>query len=179
MQTTGASGPTRGRSGQRGPNSVLDAEPSSGTRAGRREEGQVGVLVIGYLLISLLVVTVVLAVSAVYIEHKKLLSAADGAALAAADSYSIDVGTGVQGAAGPLPMLQDSGVEDAAAGYLAAVGAEGRFQQLSIDPATGAPDGRTARVVLAAVVRPPIVNVLVPAGIPIVARADARAELTR
>ena len=143
------------------------------------EQGQITVLIIGYILLSLLVVAVVTAVSAVYIEHKKLLSAADGAALAAADSYSIDVGTGVQGAAGPLPMLQDSGVEDAAAGYLAAVGAEGRFHQLSIDPATGAPDGRTARVVLAAVVRPPIVNVLVPAGIPIVARADARAELTR
>jgi hypothetical protein len=34
-------------------------------------------------------------------------------------------------------------------------------------------------VVLSAVVHPPVVNFLVPAGIPIVARADARAELTR
>lgn len=138
-----------------------------------------GVLVIGYLLVSLLVVTVVLAVSAVYIDHKKLLSAADGAALAAADSYSIDGGAGVAGAATPLPVLQDAGVEEAAARYLTSTGAGTRFEQLSMDPATGAPDGRTARVVLTAVVRPPIVNFLVPAGIPIVAQADARAELTR
>jgi uncharacterized membrane protein len=146
------------------------------------EDGQVGVLIIGYLLISLLVVTVVLAVSAVYIEHKKLLSAADGAALAAADNYSIPVGAvGAVGAGttAPLPVLQGSGVEESTAGYLAATGAAARFEQLAIDPATGAPDGRTARVVLTAVVRPPIVNFLVPAGIPIVAQADARAELTR
>lgn len=150
-------------------------------RTRRREDGQVGILVIGYLLISLLVVTVVLAVSAVHIEHRKLLSAADGAALAAADDYSIDLGGGVGGSGQvtPLPVLQDSGVEEAVAGYLAATGADARFRQLSVDPATGAPDGRTARVVLTAVVRPPLVNFLVPAGIPIVARADARAELTR
>lgn len=142
------------------------------------ERGQVGVLIIGYLLVSLLVVTVVLGVSAVYIEHKKLLSAADGAALAAADNYSIPV-DGADGAAGPLPALQDAGVEGSTAGYLEATGAAARFQQLAVDPATGAPDGRTARVVLTAVVRPPIVNFLVPDGIPIVAQSDARAELTR
>jgi uncharacterized membrane protein len=138
-----------------------------------------GILVIGYLLVSLLVVSVVLAVSSVYIEHKKLLSAADGAALAAADSYSIAVGSGGEETTSTLPSLQDASVEDAAAGYLAAIGAEARFTRFGIDPETGAPDGRTARVVLTAVVRPPIVNFLVPAGIPIVARADARAELVR
>lgn len=153
------------------------------SRRGHGEDGQVGVLVIGYLLVSLLVVTVVLAASAVYIEHKKLLSAADGAALAAADNYSIrggiGAGAGSDGATTPLPILQDAGVEESTAGYLAATGAGARFEQLSVDPATGAPDGRTARVVLTAVVRPPLVNFLVPDGIPIVAQADARAELTR
>ncbi|WP_326947774.1 pilus assembly protein TadG-related protein [Arthrobacter sp. RIT-PI-e] len=143
------------------------------------DAGQVGVLIIGYLLVSLLVVTVVLAVSAVYIEHKKLLSAADGAALAAADDYSIDVGTGGPGAAPPLPTLDGARVADSTTAYLTAIGAGDRFELLTVDPATGAPDGRTARVVLTAVVHPPIVNFLVPAGIPIVAQADARAELTR
>jgi hypothetical protein len=143
------------------------------------EDGQVGVLIIGYLLISLLVVTVVLAVSSVYIGHKKLLSAADGAALAAADNYSIDVGTGSAAGTAPLPALADSGVEEATAAYLSTTGAAARFEGLAVDPATGAPDGRTARVVLTAVVRPPIVNFLVPEGIIVVARADARAELTR
>jgi hypothetical protein len=143
-----------------------------------REVGQVGILIIGYLLVSLLVVTVVLGASAVYIGHKQLLSAADGAALAAADNYSLAVGT-ADGAATPLPALQDSGVEASTSGYLTATGASARLDQLAVDPATGAPDGRTARVVLTAVVQPPIVNFLVPGGIPIVARSDARAELTR
>lgn len=151
----------------------------AGSTADRSEDGQVGVLVIGYLLVCLLVVTVVLAVSAVHIEHRKLLSVADGAALAAADNYSIDVGAGGGDTTPPLPALQDPGVEESAAGYLAATGAGARFEQLAIDPATGAEDGRTARVVLTAVVRPPLVNFLVPAGIPIVAQADARAELVR
>ncbi|THJ66295.1 hypothetical protein E8P82_09010 [Arthrobacter echini] len=140
------------------------------------------VLVIGYLLISLLVVTVVLAVTSVYIDHRKLLSVADGAALAAADDYSIDVGGGSAAGGGttaPLPVLEGAGVERSTAGYLASTGAAARFDQLSIDPATGAPDGRTARVVLSAVVHPPIVNFLVPDGIPILARADARAQLVR
>ncbi|WP_104118115.1 pilus assembly protein TadG-related protein [Arthrobacter sp. B1805] len=149
-------------------------DPGDDTGHGHREDGQVGILVIGYLLVSLLVLTVVLAVTAVYIEHKKLLSAADGAALAAADDYSIDIGT-VGGTTTPRPTLRDAGVEESAEGYLAATGAGTRFETLSIDPATGAPDGRTARVVLTAVVRPPIVNVLVPDGIPIVAQANARA----
>ncbi|WP_343212954.1 pilus assembly protein TadG-related protein, partial [Arthrobacter sp. H5] len=47
--------------------------------AGTEDDGQISVLLIGYLLLSLLVVSVVMATSAVYIEHKKLLSAADGA----------------------------------------------------------------------------------------------------
>ncbi len=143
------------------------------------ESGQVGILIIGYLLVSLLVVTVVLAASSVYIERKKLLSAADGAALAAADTYSIDVGSGGDGSTTPLPTLDSAGVGDSTAAYLVAIGAGERFEQLAVDPGTGAPDGRTARVVLTAVVHPPIVNFLVPAGIPIVAQADARAELTR
>lgn len=156
--------------------------PASAPGKGRdhRDDGQIGVLVIGYLLISLLVVTVVLAVSSVYIEHKKLLSAADGAALAAADNYSIDAADGAAGGGPtPLPVLQDSGVEQSAAGYLSATGAASRFRQLAVDPATGSADGRTARVVLTAVVRPPIVSFLVPDGIPIVAQADARARLVR
>ncbi|WP_422390120.1 pilus assembly protein TadG-related protein [Arthrobacter sp. N1] len=141
------------------------------------EDGQVGVLIIGYVLVSLLVVTVVLAVSSVYIGHKKLLSVADGAALAAADTYSIDVDSG--GTTTPLPSLQDARVEESASGYLVATGAAARLDQLTVDPATGAADGRTARVVLTAVVRPPIVNFLVPDGIPIVVQADARAQLVR
>lgn len=142
-----------------------------------REAGQITVLIIGYILLSLLVVAVVAAASAVYIEHKKLLSAADGAALTAADSFGV---AGIQPGRGePAPALDSASVRSAAAAYLERSGAATRFNRLNLDPATGAPDPRTARVVLTAVVHPPIVNFLVPAGIPILATADARANLTR
>jgi hypothetical protein len=141
------------------------------------EDGQITVLIIGYILLSLLVIAVITAVSAVYIEHKKLLSVADGAALSAADTFSvasIDAGGGE-----PAPALESGSVSRAADAYLERSGALARFHNLGLDPATGAPDSRTARVVLTAVVHPPIVNFLVPAGIPIVATTDARADLTR
>lgn len=141
------------------------------------EDGQVMVLIIGYLLLSLLVLTVVLAASAVYLERQKLLSAADGAALTAADTFILAAAG--QDANAPVPELDSGTVRSSVEGYLELTGAEGRFNGLSLDPATGAPDARTARVVLTAVVHPPVVNFLVPDGIPIVVTAEARSELTR
>ena len=47
------------------------------------------VLIIGFVMLALLVSTVVMAASSLYIEHKKLLSLADGASVAAADSYTL------------------------------------------------------------------------------------------
>lgn len=141
------------------------------------ESGQISVMIIGYILLSLLVVAVVTAVSAVYIEHKKLLSVADGAALTAADTFGVSNIHSGEGE--PAPALDDASVASAAAAYLDRSGAVSRFNDLDLDPATGSPDPRTARVVLSAVVHPPIVNFLVPAGIPIAAAAEARADLTR
>jgi uncharacterized membrane protein len=146
-----------------------------GLRAG--EDGQVGVLIIGYLLLTLLVLAVVLAASAVYLGHTRLLSVADGAALAAAHNFTID--TGSARASPPQPVLDAGAVRSSVEGYLQRTAAGQRFTSLAVDGSTGTPDGRTAQVVLTAVVRPPLVTVLVPEGIPITATADARSELTR
>lgn len=136
------------------------------------------VLIIGYMLLSLLVLTVVLATSAVYIEHKKLLSVADGAALTAADTFGLDQISREPGSP-PVPTLDPASVQTSVTGYLERTAAGARFSGLSVDSSTGAPDSRTARVVLTALVHPPVVNFLVPGGIPITAIADARASLTR
>ncbi|MHA7153610.1 pilus assembly protein TadG-related protein [Arthrobacter sp. TMN-50] len=141
------------------------------------EDGQVMVMVIGYLLLTLLVVTVVLGASAVYLDRQKLLSVADGAALTAADTYGL--AEPLPGASAPVPELHPETVRSTVRDYLDLTGAGARFDGLTVDPATGAPDTRTARVVLTAVVHPPVVNFLVPDGIPIVVTADARSELTR
>lgn len=148
-----------------------------GSKRAPDEDGQITVMVIGYMLLSLLVIAVVSAVSAVYIEHKKLLSVADGAALSAADTFSVAT---IDASGGePVPALDSRSVARAAAAYLERSGALPRFNSLDLDPATGAPDPQTARVALTAAVHPPIVNFLVPAGIPILATAEARADLTR
>lgn len=142
-----------------------------------REDGQVMVMVIGYLLLTLLMITVVLGASAVYLDRQKLLSVADGAALTAADTYGL--AEPLPGATAPVPELNPATVRSTVQEYLDLTGADARFAGLAVDPATGAPDSRTARVVLTAVVHPPVVNFLVPDGIPILVTADARSELTR
>ncbi|WP_331460756.1 pilus assembly protein TadG-related protein [Arthrobacter sp. zg-Y769] len=131
-------------------------------------------LIIGYAVLTLLTVTVVMAASSVYLGQKKLLSAADGAAVAAADTFLL--GEAAAGD-GPSAVLGADAVRSAAHGYLAETGAEGRFADLAVAAETGTADGRTARVVLTARVHPPIVNFLVPDGIPITAVSEARARL--
>jgi hypothetical protein len=141
------------------------------------EDGQLIVLIIGYVLLALMVATVVAAASSVYIEHKKLLSLADGASVAAADSFTLGQ---LENAAGsPTAMLSGARVRSAAVDYLDRDGAFTRFSGLAVAPATGSPDGSTALVVLSAAVRPPLVNFLVPDGIRIEASSTARSRLTR
>ena len=141
------------------------------------ENGQMTVLIIGFVMLALLVSTVVMAASSLYIEHKKLLSLADGASMAAAGSYTLGQ---VETAGGvPSAVLSGDRIRNVAGDYLTRNGAFGRFDGLAVSPATGSPDGSTAVVVLSAVVHPPVVNFLVPDGIRIEAASTARSRLTR
>ena len=113
--------------------------PVRGRPGPRRQEGQVLVLSIGFMLIALLVATVVMAASSVYLEHKKLLSLADGASVAAADSFTL----GQLGNSGGTPsaVLSGARVRSAAVDYLGRNGAFERFSALS----RGAVDGQPGR----------------------------------
>jgi uncharacterized membrane protein len=141
------------------------------------EEGQMIVLIIGYVLLALLVTTVVVGISSVYLEHKRLLSLADGASLAAADSYTL----GQIGTAGgsPSATLNSARVRNVAGDFINRTPASRRFDDLAVASATGTPDGSTAVVVLSAAVHPPVVNFLIPDGIRIEATSTARSRLTR
>ncbi|MCU1532864.1 MAG: hypothetical protein JWO49_2435 [Arthrobacter sp.] len=143
----------------------------------RSDDGQIIVLIIGYVLLALLVATVVAAASSLYIEHKKLLSMADGASVAAADSFTLAQLDDTSGS--PTAILSSSGVRSAALAYLGRNNGFTRFRSLAVAPATGSPDGSTAFVVLSATVHPPVVNFLVPDGIRIEASSTARSRLTR
>ncbi|GAB5077733.1 pilus assembly protein TadG-related protein [Arthrobacter sp. AD-310] len=135
------------------------------------------VMILGYVVLALLVAVVVIGISAVYLEHKRLLSLADGASLAAADSYTLgEVET--QGGS-PSAVLNPARVRNAAADFVARSPAAQRFESLAVAGATGTPDGSTAVVVLTAAVHPPVVNFLVPDGIRIEATSTARSRLAR
>lgn len=141
------------------------------------ESGQLTVMIIGFTVLCLLVATTVMAVSAVHIEHKKLLSAADGAAAAAADSFRIADTASSEGP--PAAVLAPERVRGVVTTYLERDGAASRFGGLMVAAATGSPDGRTATVSLSATARIPVVNFLLPDGVQIQATASARARLTR
>ncbi len=141
------------------------------------EDGQMMVMILGYVTLALLVTTVVIGISSVYLEHKRLLSLADGASLAAADSYTLgDVDT--QGES-PSATLSPARVRNVAADFVSRSPAAQRFSGLAVAGSTGSPDGSTAVVVLTAAVHPPVVNFLVPDGIRIEATSTARSRLTR
>ncbi|CAN7292743.1 MULTISPECIES: pilus assembly protein TadG-related protein [Pseudarthrobacter] len=147
------------------------------TARANNEDGQMTVMILGYVTLALLVASVVIGISSVYLEHKRLLSLADGASLAAADSYTLgDVDT--QGGS-PSATLNPARVRNVAADFVSRSPAAQRFSGLAVAGSTGSPDGSTAVVVLTAAVHPPVVNFLVPDGIRIEATSTARSRLTR
>ncbi|MCU1512383.1 MAG: hypothetical protein JWO34_2223 [Arthrobacter sp.] len=135
------------------------------------------VLIIGFVLLALLLATVVMAASSIYLEHKKLLSLADGASVAAADSFTL--GQLGSSAGTPTAALDGERVRRAAADYLERNSAFARFSDLAVAPGTGSPDGATAVVTLSVAVHPPVVNFLVPDGIRVEASSTARSRLSR
>lgn len=142
-----------------------------------REDGMILVLILGYTVLCLLIASVVIGVSAVYVEHKKLLSLADGAAQSAADTFTL--GDAAQGPSPPAASLTTERITASVGAYLQRVNAARRFEGFTVSGATGSEDGRSARVTLEAVAHPPLVGIVVPGGIRIEATSIARARLTR
>ncbi|MHA7305430.1 pilus assembly protein TadG-related protein [Arthrobacter sp. TMN-49] len=137
-------------------------------------DGHVMVLLIGYVLLTLLVVTVVAAAGSLYLGQKKLLSMADSAALAAADTFELNGGST---SSDPGTLLTNQGVFGAAQDYLASIPAPDSISNVVLAEATGAGDGRTAHVSITGVVHPMFINFLVPEGISITVTSTARANL--
>lgn len=132
------------------------------------------VLMIGYVLLVLLVVTVVAAAGSLYLGQKRLLSLADSAALAAADTFVLSGGSGT---ADPGTRLTQQSVLQAARNHMAAAAQPAGMSGIALAPGTGAPDGHTAQVAVTGVVHPLFINFLVPEGISITVTSTARANL--
>ncbi|AEH08628.1 MULTISPECIES: pilus assembly protein TadG-related protein [Protofrankia] len=131
-----------------------------------RDEGSILVLTLGYVLAALMLAIVVTDVSAVYLARRSLASAADGAALAAAQS--IDE-TAIYTATGNLQRLPLAEVAATVAQYQSDADPSGRMALTAqlVDPAT-------VRVTGTRTVTLPVVAILGIGPLTITASADAQ-----
>lgn len=140
-----------------------------------RDEGSTLPLVIGLLALCLAVVIVVVAATSLMLARMRLLSLADGAALAAAESFAL-ADIRVDGAQLRVD-LTDAAVFEAAAAHIVSAPTDGLHEVTLVSATTL--DARSAEVVLAATWRPPLPIWLVPDGLAIQATSTARVVLQR
>lgn len=145
--------------------------PGRGAPRASGEEGSILPLTIAFGVLAILLVLVVAAATSLYLEHKRLLSLADGASLAAAEAFPLEAVHVEEGRA--RAVLRPEDVARAAADYVRDVPGKG-LDDLRIVRATS-PDGRSATVELAATWHPPVVTFVVPGGVPLAATSTARA----
>jgi len=136
----------------------------------RDDDGSTLLLTICYACISLVLILVVVAATSLYLERKRLFTLADGAALAAAEAFAFDAVEVT--ATGTRPELRSADVAAAVRGYLA-VTPTADFEGLTVSRAESV-DGQSATVSLSARWRPPVLALVLPAGVPLEVTAVAR-----
>ena len=104
------------------------------SRRADRERGQISLLILGFTAVALMLVVGGVDATAVQLARTRMLDAADGAALDAADALDEAV------------RLTDATVQQAAAGYLAAQPRPSGVSSWGLASGTGAADGQTAVV---------------------------------
>ncbi|MBF4560619.1 hypothetical protein ITJ43_00495 [Microbacterium sp. VKM Ac-2870] len=129
------------------------------------EDGSVLILALGYAVIAIVLVLVCVDATSLYLTQKRLDAAADAAALAGADGFTLVVADGA-----PSARLTDAGVYDQARELLDAM-------QTAELVAASAPDGLSARVTVATVWHPPVLTLFVPEGWPLQSTATSRTAL--
>ncbi|MDH2445275.1 hypothetical protein QDR37_15085 [Amnibacterium sp. CER49] len=136
------------------------------------DEGSTLPLLLVFVVIAAGFVVTAAAATSLHLERLRLLTLADGAALAAAESFAVadaHVESGVV-----VPRLTAPAVAAEARAYLADADAAG-FDGLTLDSAT-TPDGRTASVRLTAVWHPPVAGALLPLSVPVTVTSTAAAR---
>lgn len=141
------------------------------------EAGQVTLLVLGFTVVVILLVLGTIAVTSVQLSRMRLLDAADGAALDAADSLAVGAYSGGLGGAVPL---SDATVTQTARSYLAERPRPPSMLGWAVAPGTGSPDGETAVVRLSGQAEVPVVGGVLEAlggSVTITVESRARAAL--
>jgi hypothetical protein len=107
------------------------------------EAGQVGILVLGYTVVAILLIVGTMAVTSAQLSRMRLLDAADGAALDAADS--LDLAAYREGLGSSVAVSDDTVVRTATA-YLEDRPLPVGMLGWQVAPGSGSPDGQTAVV---------------------------------
>jgi uncharacterized membrane protein len=136
------------------------------------EDGSTLLLTIFYGFLALVLILVVVAATSLYLERKRLLTLADGAALAGAEAFPLDSVAPAPYTGVLKPVLSPAEVDTAVHDYLAAA-PNARFEGLTVTQATSV-DGQSATVSLSAYWRPPVLTLVLPAGVPLDVAAVAR-----
>lgn len=138
----------------------------------RQEEGAAVPLIVGLFAIALAFVVIAAGATSLHLDRLRLLTVADGAALAGAESFRIAdvsvIGNDV------VPALSSGAVQEAVDAYVADAAAPD-LEGLTVVRAVSA-DGRSATVELRATWRPPLVSPLLPDGLPITVTSTAAAR---
>ncbi len=118
-------------------------------------------LAIFFSFLCLVLILLVVSATSLYLERKRLFTLADGAALVGAEAFALDE---VQlTPAGVRPTLNDAAVASAVQSYIATTLGPG-FDGLTVEQ-SGTLDGRSATVTLSSWWHPPVISMLVPAGL--------------
>lgn len=137
-----------------------------------QEDGAAVPLVVGLFAVAAAFVVVAAAATSLHLERLRLLTVADGAALAGAESFRV-ADVAVRGYE-VVPALTPSAVRTAVDGYVDDA-ADGGLAGVTVVRATTV-DGRSATVELRATWRPPIVSPLLPDGLPVTVGSTAAAR---
>jgi hypothetical protein len=138
--------------------------------AADRDEGSTLPLIAGFTAVALALTLTIAAAGSLYLERKRALTVADGAALAAAESFPL--GEMTLDETGVAPRLEQAPARAAAVDFLAR-DPDPRTSDLRLVDVSVA-DGRSATVTLETVWRPPMLTAFLPGGVTIDATATAR-----
>ena len=141
----------------------------------RTDEGSSLILVVFAAAISIAVVFAVFSATSLYLERKRLMSLADAAALAGAESFELD---GVSISGGRASVTLDSAHVQSAAQEFVATATPTDLGAVRIDEARTR-DGRSATVSLSTMWHPPVASFLMPAGLRIDVTSTARSVFWR
>lgn len=140
------------------------------------DEGSTLILIIFSAALALALILGVTAATSLYLERKRLFTLADGAALAASESFELSsvtadgAGVGVGGII--RPVLTNAGVTQAAQQYISRVSVA-RLEGLVLSRSVTT-DGRSATIELTSYWRPPVLSLFLPEGIRLNVESNAR-----